>query len=64
MTDIQISRTDLTRAVKALGITVPIYTATKRGRVITITTRMGKQTYTIPVKAKSKRSSTAPKSTT
>lgn len=64
MPNIKISKSDLALVIKALNITVPIYTASKRGRTITITTRMGKQTYTIPVKAKSKRSSTAPKSTT
>jgi hypothetical protein len=45
---IKISQADLDKTTKALGIDIPIYEASKRGRTITIVTRHGIQTYTIP----------------
>ena len=55
---IQITHADLQRTKIALKITAPIYTASKRGRVVTIVTRLRVEKYTIPTKAKSKKART------
>jgi len=51
---IQITQAELNEARKGLKLNIPVYAATKRGKKISLVTRLGTQIYTQPSKPRSK----------